>query len=135
VLSTTIRALLDQPAFAKLATLRPDGAPQVTVMWYRRDGDTLRMIAPAHAAKVRNLARDPRVSVVVDDPDSDYRYVELRGRAEIVRDDGAARVELRRIATRYIAERADSYVDALSADPRVIIVVHPESVRAHLSTA
>ena len=125
------RALLDMQAFAKLTTLMEDGAPQTTVMWYRRDGNTLRMIAPASALKVRNIARDSRISVVIDNPSNGYHYVQIRGKADVVRDDAAARAELRRIAARYIADQADAYVDRLSRDPRVLLVIHPERVRLH----
>jgi PPOX class probable F420-dependent enzyme len=123
--------LLDQPAFAKLATRMSDGVLQNTVMWYRREHDTLRMIAPAASVKARNLLRDPRCAVVIDDPDNGYRYIELRGRAEVIQDDRAARDELRRIAERYIGDLADAYVASLSAAPRVLIVVHVERMRSH----
>lgn len=129
--SDAARALLELPAFATLTTLRPDGAPHTTIMWYRLADETLRMIAPASAAKVHNLARDPRLSVVVTHPENGYHYLELRGRAELVRDDAAARAELRRIAARYIGDRADAFTDALSDAPRVLIVVRPERVRHH----
>src|SRR5947199_10765411 len=69
------RVFLDRPAFATLATTLRDGTPQLTVMWYRRDEDTLRMIAPASATKVRNLTRNPRVAVSVTDPDNAYSYL------------------------------------------------------------
>jgi PPOX class probable F420-dependent enzyme len=133
MLSDRARALLEQSAFAKLTTLAPDGAPQMTVMWYRLEGEELRMIAPASAVKARHLARDPRAVVIVDAPGDGYTYVELRCRAEIVRDDAAARRELREIAARYIDERADAFVAGLSADPRVLLVLRPERVREHFS--
>jgi PPOX class probable F420-dependent enzyme len=128
------RSLLDEPAFAKLTTLMEDGAPQTTVMWYRRVDDTLTMIAPAHVLKVRNIARDSRVAVVIDDPSNGYHYLQIRGKADVVRDDAAARAELRQVATRYVGDRADAYVDGLSDDPRVLIVIHPERVRLHAGT-
>lgn len=128
---TSDATLLDGVTFAKLVTLMPDGAPQNTVMWFRSTGDTLRMIAPASSRKARNLQCDSRVAIVIDDPGNGYRYLEIRGRAELVADDDAAREELRHIATRYIGDSADDYVDSLSADPRVLIVIHPESVRRH----
>lgn len=123
--------LLESPAFAKLATLMPDGSPQNTVMWFRRDGDTLCMIAPASSRKVRNLDRDSRVAVVIDDPGNGYRYIDIRGHAEVRHDDAAARDELRRIAARYIDDRAGAYVASLSADPRVLIVIRADAVRSH----
>lgn len=127
------RDLLEGPAFAVLTTLAADGSPQSTVMWYRLDGDEVRMIAPAASVKARHVARDGRVTVVVTDPANPYAYVEIRGQAGLVRDDAAARAELRRIAARYIGERAERYAQSLSADPRVLIVVRPERVRGHHS--
>lgn len=128
------RRLLDEHAFAKLATVMPDGNLQNTVMWYRRDGDTLRMIAPASSVKARNLAKDPRVAVVIDDPANGYRYVEVRGRAEVIADDAAARAELRLIARRYIGDAAGAYADSLSDAPRVLIVIHPDVARVQEGT-
>lgn len=124
--------LLDSGSFAKLATLMPDGAPQNTVMWFRRAGNTLRMVAPAASRKALNLRRDPRVAVVIDDVENGYSYLELRGTAEVVNDDEAARRELRIIARKYIGDRADDYVASLSSDARVLIEISPSSVRRHL---
>jgi PPOX class probable F420-dependent enzyme len=131
MLSENERELLEKPGFAALALQLPGGALQNTIMWYRVDEDTLRMIAPAASAKARALQRSPQVAVAVHDPDNSYDYVEIRGRAEIVTDDAAARAELRQIAARYIGERAEPYVQALSDAPRVVIVVYPERVRRH----
>jgi PPOX class probable F420-dependent enzyme len=121
--------LLDLPAFAKLATVMRDGSLQNTVMWFRSDGNTLRMIAPEASVKARNLDRNPAVAVAIDNPENGYHYIEIRGRAEIVHDDAAARAELRLIARRYIGDHADAYTNALSDAPRVLIVIHPERVR------
>lgn len=126
--------LMERPVFAKLAMHMADGSLQNTVMWFRADAGILRMIAPEASMKARNLSRDPQCAVVIDDPANGYRYLEIRGRAEVVRDDTAARRELRRIAARYIAADADAYVDALSSEPRVMIVIHPERVRSHSGT-
>lgn len=123
------RELMERPAFAVLTTLAADGSPQSSVMWYRLEGDELRMIAPAASVKARHIAGDGRVTVVVTDPANPYAYVEVRGQARLVRDDGAARAELREIAARYIGERAERYAGALSSDPRVLIVVRADRVR------
>jgi PPOX class probable F420-dependent enzyme len=126
------RGLLDKQAFAKLVTLMPDGHPQATVMWYRREGDTIRMMAPESAVKTTNLDRDPRSTVVVDDPESGYNYVELRCRCEVVHDDAAAREELHRIASRYIGEQATEFVAGLDDAPRVMFVFHPFRVQGQI---
>lgn len=122
----TVIEFLEHTAFLRLATLMPDGAPQITVLWYRREGEVLRIVCPESAQKVRNLDRDARISAVVEDPESAQRYIELRGTGEVIRDDAAARDELRRIAARYIDDRASDFVDQLSADPRVILEIHAE---------
>jgi|GEM_PF-2779084 len=128
------RELLEQPSFAALALQLPGGALQNTMMWYRLIDDSLRMIAPAASAKARALQRSAQVAVAIHAPDNAYDYLEIRGQAEVVEDDNAARVELREIATRYIGERADDYVSRLSDAPRVILVVKPERVRRHRGT-
>ena len=126
------RALLDLPAFASLATLLPDGTPQMTVMWYRREGDALHMITPSSTRKARNMAKDGRAAIVVTDPDNSYAYVEMRGRIELSRDPNAIRDTLRAIATRYIgAERAEPYAAARDPNQRVLITFHPDHVVGH----
>jgi PPOX class probable F420-dependent enzyme len=127
--------LLRLPAFAALALVLPDGSLQNTIMWYRVEEGTLRMIAPAASAKARAMQRSPRVAIAVHDPDNSYDYLEIRGHAEVIADDMAARAELREIAKRYVGERAGAYVDGLSDAPRVLIRVQPERVRRHRSTA
>ena len=131
MLSSGDLELLQKPAFAALALQLPGGALQNTIMWYRVDDDSLRMIAPEASAKARALQRSPQVAIAIHDPGTSYDYLEIRGRADVIADDAAARVELREIARRYIGERADGYVDALSDAPRVLIVVRPERVRRH----
>jgi PPOX class probable F420-dependent enzyme len=128
------RALLDLPAFASLATLLPDGTPQLTVMWYRRVGDTVQMITPASTRKARNMAKDGRAAMVVTDPDNGYVYVEMRGRIELSRDPDAIRETLQAIATRYIgAERAEPYTAARDPNERVLITFYPEHVHGHFA--
>ena len=128
------RALLDLPAFASLSTLLPDGTPQLTVMWYRLVGDEIHMITPASTRKARNLAQDGRAAIVVSDPESGYRYAEMRGKIELRRDPDAIREALLGIATRYIgAERARPYTDARDPSQRVLMVFHPEHVHGHFA--
>lgn len=80
------RELLDGKSFATIATLNPDGAPQTSVVWIDREGDTVVFSATRNRQKVRNLARDPRVSLTVFDPANPYQSVEIRGAAELIDD-------------------------------------------------
>jgi PPOX class probable F420-dependent enzyme len=127
------RRLLDMPGtFARLATIMPDGSPQNTVIWFRRDGDTLRMTCEPQAVKARNVRRDGRVSVVVEHPRDPYRFVQLRGRAEVIEDPAVGWEEAVAQSRRYLGERADAYIESIRGEPMVTIVVYPEKVNAFI---
>jgi PPOX class probable F420-dependent enzyme len=82
-MSTTLpdlaRRLLDAPTFVVLTTLNPDGSPQSSVMWVKRDGDDVVFSTVRGRRKARNMERDPRVSLIAYDPANPYQYVEVRG--------------------------------------------------------
>lgn len=84
----SVRALLDGKNFASVATLGPDGAPQNSVVWIKREGDTVLLSSTDGRQKVRNLRRDPRISISVFDLANPYSSVEIRGTAEILPDEG-----------------------------------------------
>lgn len=83
LLNNAVRALADGPNFATLATLNPDGSPQTSLMWVGLDGDDLVFSTVAGRRKVRNMERDPRVSVTIVDHADPYSYAEVRGLATI----------------------------------------------------
>lgn len=76
------RDLVERPLFAHLATLRPDGSPQSSVMWFAWDGTRVRFSHTSTRQKYRNLLRDGRVSFHLQDPDNPYRTLEVRGQVE-----------------------------------------------------
>jgi len=76
-----LRAVLDSPIFATVATVQPDGSPQQSVVWVGRDGDDVLFMVGIGSRKERNLRRDPRVSVLVCPPEAPYGYGVIRGRA------------------------------------------------------
>lgn len=82
-----VRRILDGRNFATVATVRPDGGPQASVVWVARDGDTVVFSTTAGRKKARNLARDPRISVSIFDAGNPYDSVEIRGTAELIPDD------------------------------------------------
>ncbi|WP_043675011.1 PPOX class F420-dependent oxidoreductase [Streptomyces xylophagus] len=88
IFDESVRALLDGKNFANVATLRPDGAPQTSVVWMKREGDTVLFSSLEDRQKVRNLRHDPRVSLSVFDLANPYASVEIRGTAEILPDPG-----------------------------------------------
>ena len=112
--------LLQRPLFGHLATVRPDGDPAVTPMWYSWDGEVLRFTHTTRRTKLRNIEHNPHVSLSVNDPEQPYRYLQARGTVERIEPDptGVFYLEL---ARRYGQDR-EAPPDA--AD-RVIIVMRP----------
>jgi len=82
------KAMLDARAFVTLATVRPDGSPRLTVLWVKRDDDDVLLSTVIGRAKERDLRRDPRVGVMILDQADPYRYVEVRGTADLTEDGG-----------------------------------------------
>lgn len=67
--------LFDKPAFGHLATLMKDGSPQVTPVWVDYDGRYVRFNSALGRVKDRNVRRDPRVAISIQDPANPYRYL------------------------------------------------------------
>jgi PPOX class probable F420-dependent enzyme len=78
----------DDPHFATLGTIEPDGRPQLSQVWIGRDGDDLLVSTVVGRRKHRNLERDPRATVLVTDPEHPYHYVEVRGTADMTEEGG-----------------------------------------------
>lgn len=98
VLPDPARRLLDEHAFFVLTTLNPDGAPQSSVVWAKRDGDTLLFSTVRGRRKTRNMERDPRVSLCAYDVADPYTYAEIRGTVSMTTEGGDALIdELSRI--------------------------------------
>ena len=94
----------------KLATIRADGAPDVVPVWFVLDAEQIVFTCPGSSVKARNLARDPRAAVAVDDEAFPHAFVTVRGTAEVAVRPDDLRVWTTRIAARYVgAERAEEY--------------------------
>ena len=102
-LDDDIRAFLDAPRGADLATINSDGSPQLSVIWYERRGDEVVVNTTAQRVKARNMDRDPRASLLVGDP---TRYVRLDGDARIVATGAEALGDIGALAVRYNGEEA-----------------------------
>ena len=74
-----VKAALDQRVFVHLATVMPDGSPQVSVIWVGRDGDTILFSTAEGRIKTDNIRRDDRVALSFTTVDDDYRNYVLRG--------------------------------------------------------
>jgi hypothetical protein len=123
VIPEKYRDLFAKKAFASLATVMPDGRPQVTPVWIDLEGGLLVINSAKGRQKDKNLRRDPRVSLAVIDPDDPYRYLEIRGRVvEITEKDAAEQIH--RMAKKYLG--VDKYPYAQPGEVRVLYKVQPE---------
>lgn len=100
-LDPKVRAFLEERRFAVLATINPDHSPQLTVMWYELRGETIVMNTRLSRVKGRNLQRDPRISICVEDGE---RFVTIEGMAQLNADPAIAQADIRALAIRYDGE-------------------------------
>ena len=115
--------LFQKRAFAHLATLMPDGRPQVTPVWCDFDGTYIRVNSARGRQKDRNMRRDPRVSLSIQDPDNPYRYLEVRGRVVEITEEGADD-HIDSLARKYLG--MDRYPNRRPGEVRVIYKIKPE---------
>jgi PPOX class probable F420-dependent enzyme len=100
VIPESLADLVEQPLYAHLATVRPDGTPQVNPTWFRFDGEYVWLTATSKRQKNRNWQVQPAVALSIVDPGRPSRYLEIRGRVEqIIPDPEGA--EYVRLAGRY----------------------------------
>ena len=119
------RDLFTKRAFASLATLMPDGSPQVTPVWVDLEGDLVLVNTARGRQKDKNMRRDPRVAMAIIDPENPYRYLEIRGRVAEITEEGAD-AHIDKMAKKYLG--ADKYPYRQPSETRVILKVQPERV-------
>ena len=122
-LSPGVRKLFEDKNFAHVATLMPDGSPQVTPVWVELQGDYIVWNSDESYQKMRNLRRDPRVAICIYDQESPERCVWIRGRVvEIRPDSDGSHVD--HMSKKY--KGTDVYEAHLPGEQRRIVFVMPE---------
>ena len=119
------RDWIDAHEFATIATIEPDGRPQVSVVWVARDGDDLLVSTVVGRRKQRNLERDPRVTVLINPREHPYTYVEVRGTATMTGEGGRELID--RLNDAY--NGTGRYVGDDGTDTeRVVVRITPQKV-------
>jgi PPOX class probable F420-dependent enzyme len=119
------RDLFTKRAFASLATLMPDGSPQVTPVWVDLDGSQVIVNSAKGRQKDKNIRRDTRVALAVIDPENPYRYLEIRGPVVEITEQGAD-AHIDKMAKKYLG--ADKYPYRQPTEERVMYKIQPEHV-------
>jgi len=115
--------LFEKKAFANLATVMPDGSPQVTPVWVDYDGTHVIVNSARGRQKDKNMERNAAVSLSIMDPDNPYRYLEVRGRVAEITEEGADE-HIDKMAKKYIGE--DRYPWRRPGEVRIVYKIEPQ---------
>ena len=119
--------LLVRPVLVSLATIMPDGSPQVTPVWADYDGTYIRINTAAGRQKHKNMAERPQVTVMALDPENSSRYMEVRGTVVRISEEGGD-AHIDTLAKKYLG--VETYPWRNPADTRVICYVEAQKVLA-----
>ena len=113
-------------AYLFLATLMPDGSPQLTPIWFNADDDHILINSAKGRVKDRNMRARPKVAVVIQDPHTPYRYLQIRGRVDEITEEGGDE-HINALALKYDG----TPWKLVAGQTRVIYRILPEHVDAH----
>jgi PPOX class probable F420-dependent enzyme len=124
--------LLDRARTASLATVRADGRPHVAPIWFDLDGDTIVFTTGESTVKGRNMRRDPRVSLCIDEEKPPFHFVLIEGTAELTTEDPDLLYWATRLGNRYMgADRAEEYGRRNAVEGELVVRVTPQKILAY----
>jgi PPOX class probable F420-dependent enzyme len=115
-------------AFVFLATLMPDGSPQLTPIWFSAQGDKILINSAAGRIKDRNMRRRPQVALCIQDPTNAYRYLQIRGSVTEITTEGA-KDHIDSLANKYLG--VPKYPYGAPGEQRVKYAISISNVDAH----
>ena len=124
-LSEGVKKLFRETNYGHMATLMPDGSPQVSPVWVDVDGDRILVNSAEGRVKPRNVRRDARVAISMYDQGNPYSSAFIRGRVVEITHEGADE-HIDKLAKKYLGQ--DSYPYRQPGEQRVILVIEPEHV-------
>ncbi len=124
-MSEGVKKLFEEANFGHLATVMPDGSPQVTPVWVDYDGTHILVNTAEGRQKPRNIRRDPRVAIDVVRQGSEYAFAQVRGRVVEITTEGAEE-HIDRLAKKYLGR--DKYPFRQASERRIILKIAPEHV-------
>ena len=111
-------------AFAHLATVMPDGTPQVTPVWFDYRDGIVRVNTAKGRVKARNMTEGAPVALAIMDPDNPYRHIQIRGRVRRATEQGAD-AHIDSLAKKYLDK--DKYPFARPGEVRLMVEIEPTS--------
>jgi PPOX class probable F420-dependent enzyme len=117
--------LFQKKAFANLATLMPDGRPQVTPVWCDLEGSNIRINTAKGRVKDKNMRRNKNVALSIFDPDNPYRHLAVQGEVVEITEQGAD-AHIDALAKKYLGK--DKYPFRQPGEVRVMYKIRPDHV-------
>jgi PPOX class probable F420-dependent enzyme len=117
--------LFQKRAFAHVATIMPDGSPQVTPVWVDYDGAHICINSARGRVKDKNLRRNPHVALAIQDPDNPYRYLQIRGRVAQITEAGADD-HINKLSQKYVGKPV--FEGRQPGEVRVLYKIVPDKV-------
>ena len=117
--------LADNPFTGTAVTLRSDGSPHATAVWVDTDGESVMFNTAVGRAKEKHLRRDPRVALMVIDPQNAYRWISVSGRAELTTDGADEQID--KLARKYLGK--EKY-PRRPGEERITVRISPEKIDA-----
>ncbi|MDE1845962.1 MAG: PPOX class F420-dependent oxidoreductase [Candidatus Micrarchaeota archaeon] len=124
-LSEKVIKMLDGKNFAHVATLMPDGSPQVSAVWIDREVDLIVFNTAVGRAKYRNLVKDKRIALSIADATNPYSEIWIRGKVVEITEEGAD-AHIDKLAQKYLGK--EKYPMRQPGERRVIIRVEAEHI-------
>lgn len=121
------KKFLEHPFAGVVTTLRPDGSPHTTIVWVDVDERGVSFNTATGRAKERYLRDDPRVSLLMVDPEDQYRWVSISGRAELTTEGADPQID--RLAKKYLGK--DSYPWRKETEQRISVRIEPARVDSY----
>jgi PPOX class probable F420-dependent enzyme len=118
--------LQQKKAFANLATVMPDGSPQVTPVWFDYEGGLVRVNSAKGRVKSRNMSEGAAVALAILDPENPYRYIQIRGRVARVTENGAS-AHIDALSMKYLGK--DKYPYGKPGEVRLTFEIEPTSTQ------
>lgn len=128
-LTPVLREFLSAPRFAVVATIRPDGTPHQTVLWYELQGNEIMLNTAEGRVKDSNLRLDQRLSLCLEDG---YRYLTLEGTAQLIEDQATAQADIAHLARMYHEpEQAEAMIPRFEQQQRLTIRMSIDHIISH----
>lgn len=125
-LSDSARALLDEKNFATVATIQPDGQPQLSIVWVTREGDDVVFSTKEGRRKHLNLVKDPRTTILISPVGNAYQYLEIRGTASLSTEGGDALIDA--LSVKYTGK---PYSNDEPGDVRLVVRISADRIVEH----